>query len=235
MLNLQSVNFAQKAADGGIAADGRPSPRLRQALRYTDAAVGRIAVLLGERGPAADTLLMVFAKHGQAPRIGRATLIARSTILDPLRAAGIGIAHLTSDDIALLWLQHPGDAARATGLLAPLGRVVPGAPGPSSPAVNAARAPDLILVPPAGTVFVGNPAKATKRAEHGGFGPDDRNVPLIVWSSHLGAAAGTIVATPVETRQIAPAVLAALGLDPAELSGVRAEGTHPLPGLNGRR
>jgi hypothetical protein len=35
----------------------------------------------------------------------------------------------------------------------------------------------------------------------------------------------------VETRQIAPAVLAALGLNPQELSGVRIEGTPPLPEL----
>jgi hypothetical protein len=235
VLNLQAVNFAQKAADGGIAADGRPSPRLRQALRYVDAAVGRIAALLGDRGPAEGTLLMVFAKHGQAPRIGRATLIARSTILDPLRDAGIGVAHLTSDDIGLLWLKDSGDTARTASLLAPLGRVIAGADGRSSPAVREARAPDLILLPPAGTVFVGNPAKSTKRAEHGGFAPDDRNVPLIVWSSRLAAAAGANVTTPVETRQIAPAVLAALGLNPAELSGVRAERTRPLPGLSGRR
>jgi hypothetical protein len=232
VLNLQSVNFAQKAASGGIAADGRPSPRLRQALRYADGAVGRIAALLVERGLAGDTLLVVFAKHGQAPRSGRAALVARSTILGPLRTAGIGVAHLTSDDVALLWLKHRSDAARTARLLAPLGRVVAGAPGPSSAAVRRERAPDLILLPPPGVVFVGNPAKSGKRAEHGGFSPDDRDVPLIVWSGRLGRAAGRRVALPVETRQIAPTVLAALGLNPRELSGVRAEGTRPLPGLS---
>jgi hypothetical protein len=231
VLNLQTVNFAQKAPDGGIAADGRPSPRLRRALRYVDGAVARIAALLGDRGPAADTLLVVFAKHGQAPRIGHATLAARATILDPLRAAGIGVAHLTSDDVALLWLTDRSDAARAAALLAPLGRVVTGAPGPVSAAVRDARAPDLILLPPPGTVFVGNPAKATKIAEHGGFSDDDRDVPLIVWSERLRTRAGASVATPVETRQIAPAVLTALGIDPRELAGVRAERTPALPGL----
>ena len=231
VLNLQTVNFAQKAADGGIAADGRPSPRLRRALRYVDGAIGSIAALLGERGPAADTLLVVFAKHGQAPRIGHATLVARATILDPLRDAGIGVAHLTSDDVALLWLKNRDEAARAAALLAPLGRVVAGAPGPVSPAVRDARAPDLILLPPPGTVFVGNPAKATKIAEHGGFSDDDRNVPLIAWSAHLRARAGESIATPVETRQIAPTVLGSLGIDARELAGVRVEGTPPLPGL----
>jgi hypothetical protein len=231
VLNLQSVNFAQKAAAGGTAADGLPSPRLRRALRYADGAVGRIAALLAARGSAADTLLVVFAKHGQAPRRGRATLVARSAILRPLRRAGIGVAHLTSDDIAMLWLGDRSNAARAARVLAPLGRVVPGVPGPSSAVVRRERAPDLVLVPRPGVVFVGNPAKATKRAEHGGFSPDDRDVPLIVWSSRLGAAAGRSVAVPVETRQIAPTVLAALGLHARELSGVRAEGTRPLPGL----
>jgi arylsulfatase A-like enzyme len=223
VLNLQSVNFAQKAAAGGTAADGLPSPRLRRALRYADGAVGRIAALLAARGSAADTLLVVFAKHGQAPRRGRATLVARSAILRPLRRAGIGVAHL--------WLGDRSNAARAARVLAPLGRVVPGVPGPSSAVVRRERAPDLVLVPRPGVVFVGNPAKATKRAEHGGFSPDDRDVPLIVWSSRLGAAADRSVAVPVETRQIAPTVLAALGLHARELSGVRAEGTRPLPGL----
>jgi hypothetical protein len=231
MLNLQSVNFAQKAATGGIAAGGRPSPRLREALRYTDGAVGRIAALLVERGLAPNTLLVVFAKHGQAPRTGRATLVARSTILKPLRAAGIGVAHLTSDDVALFWLAHRSDAARAARLLAPLGRIVRSAPGPTSSRVRRDRAPDLILVPPPGIVFVGNPAKATKRAEHGGFSSDDRDVPLIVWSTRFGSAAGRAVTASVETRQIAPTVLTALGIDPRQLSGVRAEGTAVLPGL----
>lgn len=39
------------------------------------------------------------------------------------------------------------------------------------------------------------------------------------------------VTTPVATAQIAPTMLAALGLDPAALDAVRAEGTAVLPAL----
>ncbi|MGA8757879.1 MAG: hypothetical protein WB611_16370 [Stellaceae bacterium] len=39
------------------------------------------------------------------------------------------------------------------------------------------------------------------------------------------------VASPVETMQVAPTILAALGLDPNNLQSVQAEGTQVLPGL----
>jgi hypothetical protein len=39
------------------------------------------------------------------------------------------------------------------------------------------------------------------------------------------------VTLPVETRQIAPTVLAYLGLDPYNLDAVQLEGTLVLPGL----
>ncbi len=37
--------------------------------------------------------------------------------------------------------------------------------------------------------------------------------------------------SPVETYQIAPTLLAVLGLDPNELDAVQDEGTQVLPGL----
>jgi hypothetical protein len=40
-----------------------------------------------------------------------------------------------------------------------------------------------------------------------------------------------MVRSPVYTSQIAPTVLAALGLDPDALEAVRKEYTAPLPGL----
>ena len=38
--------------------------------------------------------------------------------------------------------------------------------------------------------------------------------------------------TPVETMQVAPTILAALGLDPYSLQAVQKEGTPVLPGLD---
>ena len=40
------------------------------------------------------------------------------------------------------------------------------------------------------------------------------------------------VASPVETAQIAPTILMALGLDPNKLIAVQEEGTQVLPGLD---
>jgi arylsulfatase A-like enzyme len=40
------------------------------------------------------------------------------------------------------------------------------------------------------------------------------------------------VTSPVETAQIAPTILAALGLDPEKLISVQKEGTQVLPGLD---
>ena len=40
-----------------------------------------------------------------------------------------------------------------------------------------------------------------------------------------------VVTTAVETAQVGPTVLAALGLDPDDLQAVQIEGTAVLPGL----
>ena len=42
------------------------------------------------------------------------------------------------------------------------------------------------------------------------------------------------VTTPIETVQVAPTILKALGLDPDRLEAVRKEGTQVLPGINFR-
>jgi len=39
----------------------------------------------------------------------------------------------------------------------------------------------------------------------------------------------SVVTTPVATAQVAPTILAALGLDPNALDAVRLEGTEALP------
>jgi len=57
---------------------------------------------------------------------------------------------------------------------------------------------------------------------------DDRNVLLVVSNPGLKPATFN---SQVETRQIAPTVLNALGLDPNQLQAVQQEGTTELPGL----
>jgi arylsulfatase A-like enzyme len=87
------------------------------------------------------------------------------------------------------------------------------------------RTPDIIVQPNVGVVYTGNSAK---QAEHGGFAQDDTNVMLLV--SKPGWSARTITSF-VETTQVAPTILQALGLDTNSLDAVQKEGTPVLPGL----
>ena len=48
--------------------------------------------------------------------------------------------------------------------------------------------------------------------------------------SHPSLSAKTVT-TPVETMQVAPTILKALGLDPNALQSVILEGTEVLPGV----
>ena len=102
-----------------------------------------------------------------------------------------------------------------------------GAPTPGLPASGGdPRTPDIIVQPNVGVVYTGSTAK---QAEHGGFAHDDTNVMMVVSNPSLRAKTVTAF---VETTQVAPTILAVLGLDPNSLSAVRREGTPVLPGLD---
>jgi arylsulfatase A-like enzyme len=68
-----------------------------------------------------------------------------------------------------------------------------------------------------------------KISEHGGFGEDDTHVALLV---SLAGAPAREIKSPVETMQVAPTILQALGLDPQDLQSVQIEKTAVLPGFN---
>jgi hypothetical protein len=91
---------------------------------------------------------------------------------------------------------------------------------------SGSRTPNLIVAPNVGVVYTGGTKKI---AEHGGFAQDDRNVMLLV--SMPAISTPFTVATPVVTAQVAPTILALLGLDPSKLIAVQQEGTPVLPGL----
>jgi arylsulfatase A-like enzyme len=67
-----------------------------------------------------------------------------------------------------------------------------------------------------------------KQAEHGGFAHDDTNVMMLVSNPQISEKT---VTSAVETTQVAPTILSALGLDPNKLEGVQKEGTPVLPGI----
>jgi hypothetical protein len=98
---------------------------------------------------------------------------------------------------------------------------LPGLPPSGDP-----RTPDIIVTPNIGVTYSGS---SKKLAEHGGFSHDDTNVIMLL--SNPNSSRKTVT-SPVETAQIAPSILAALGLDPDKLIAVREENTQILPGLD---
>jgi hypothetical protein len=155
----------------------------------------------------------------------------------PFTAGGIGP---TEDDISQLWLNPGTDTAMAVGILesnaaaAGIGQIFYGPSletmfnAPGLPPAGDPRTPDIIVQPNVGVVYSGS---SKKQAEHGGFSHDDTNVILLVSNPHLQART---VTSFVETTQVAPTILQALGLDPGSLDAVQKEGTPVLPGLNFR-
>jgi arylsulfatase A-like enzyme len=85
--------------------------------------------------------------------------------------------------------------------------------------------PDIVVVMNPGVNFEPSLASTTY-AEHGGFGENETHVPLLI--SNPGWTGSSLTCT-VATRQIAPTVLALLGLDPQALQAVLIEGTSVLP------
>ena len=90
------------------------------------------------------------------------------------------------------------------------------------------RTPDILVTPNIGVTYSGS---SKKQAEHGGFAHDDTNVIMLLSNPRLP---GATVTSPVETMQVAPTILQALGLDSNALDGVRLEGTQALPGVFSR-
>ncbi len=87
------------------------------------------------------------------------------------------------------------------------------------------RTPDIIITPIPGTIYSGSNAKYM---EHGGFGPDDTQVVMIIANPAIPAAT---ITTPVHTTSVAPTILKSLGLDNNALQAVEKEGTPVLIGL----
>ena len=139
-----------------------------------------------------------------------------------------------TDDIGLVFLNHTSDTAAAVANLhahqaaLKINETISGAAliaqGFGDPSKDPA-VPDIIVRPDLGTCYTTSNAKT---AEHGGLSDDDRKVACIASSPRLKATKFT---QQVSTKQVAPTILQALGLDPKALEGVVAEGTKVLPGF----
>jgi hypothetical protein len=232
---------------------GTPSPALLSEIQFADDSIGKMVAALKNRGLDQSTLIVISAKHGQNPidsarYLGIATkpgdpiTTSPATILQdllpfsesPANPDGIGP---TEDDISLIWLTNSADTTKAVQMLesqspatnniAGIGEIfsAPGIAQMFNPPSDDPRTPDIIVTPNIGVTYSGS---GKKQAEHGGFAHDDTNVIMLLSNPSFSART---VTSPVETYQIAPTILAVLGLDPNALDAVQDEGTQVLPGL----
>jgi hypothetical protein len=86
--------------------------------------------------------------------------------------------------------------------------------------------PDLIVAAKIGYLWASSP----RFEDHGGYAPQDLNVPLVVYDPSL---APNNISTYVSNRQVATTMLQALGLPLSQLDGYRLEDTPVLPGILG--
>ncbi len=251
-MNFQTVSVGQKLVEkslgltgGYVDALGTPSESMFAEIQYVDTAIGQFVSELKKQGLSDSTLIIVSAKHGQSPidpsRVLRipgdvATDEPPSQILSPAGVGpGLPVAQADEDDISMLWLTDQGQTESAVATLSLAtnenlfgqGEIFA---GPSltlqfNDPLTDSRPPDIIVTPNVGVIYTGGTSKV---AEHGGFAYDDRNVLLIVSNAKYKAATFD---DQVETRQIAPTIVKALGLDPNLLSAVVSEHTETLPAL----
>ncbi len=234
----KSVGYADP--QGGLGAGN-----LRAALQGVDDGLGRIVAELKAQGLYDSTLIVVSAKHGQSPiDVKQRRLVDRRVVRDTVNGVEPGLLlHASLDSIGLLYLRDPGKTAavaaalRARAAEAGILKVYHGEqlrlllPAPA----DDPRMPDLLIQPVLGAFYVegaDSPASQALLAEHGGMLDEDTHVPLLL---SFPGATGAVNRAPVFTHQVAPTILAALGLDPAALQAVRLEGTPVLPGLDAAR
>lgn len=230
--NFQAMSVAQKTVGYSNDSTSSFSDGIIKAMTFVDASIGAVVDKLKAKGLYNETLIVVASKHGQAP-IERALFGE----VDPeliTNLTGVPVAFQTSDDISLIFLNNSADTNTAAANLnahraeGKIRSVIFGAnltaSGFGDPLTDPA-VPDIIVQPELGIVYSTSNKKVS---EHGGISTDDRVVACFISSPRLQKK---IFAEQVFTTQIAPTVLHALGLDPAKLQGVVAEGTKVLPGF----
>jgi len=254
-MNFQAVSVGQKLVEktttttvgGYLDAAGTPTAAMLGQFQFVDAAIGQFVSELKAEGLYETTMIVITAKHGQAPidvnrwtaqlKVGTspATLLSAAGYLPASESATGGGIGPTEDDVSLLWLTNSSDTLAAVNLLEANGSATGVALGtifygPSlakdynDPTLDP-RTPDIIVTPNPGVTYTHS---SKKQEEHGGFSHDDTNVILLVSNSSFRSKT---VRAEVGTAQVAPTILQALGLDPEELRAVRVEGTSVLPAL----
>jgi hypothetical protein len=246
---------------GGYKPGGKvPGPLLIRALNFINTEIGKMVHTIRQRGIASSTAIIITAKHGQSPTNPNALKrVPDSAIISAINAAWAAthpsnpslVIFSADDDGMLLWLSDQSQTAAnfvkqyllshsaagndingnpITVSASGLKKVYAGSQSAAFFGVpnSDPRHPDVLGIAQHGIVYTGGMSKI---AEHGGDDPQDRNVPILV--ALPGSQNGSTITSPVETTQIAPTVLALLGLDPNQLQAVQIEHTQVLPGISG--
>ena len=262
-MNFQAVSVGQKLdmstgepplpggeKGGYLDAGGTPSGPLQRALRHTDDSLGRMVAALADEGLLDSTLIIVSAKHGNSPIDPNSLArVDPALISNTINAAVPGAVALVSADTGpLVWLKDQSKTGAAVAALDANRAALRIAGGPgegilSGAAIAAmfadpttdARAPDIVLLPIPGTVYVA-PTNVningvlkpfySKIADHGSFYDDDVHVALLVANPRLEQLT---IDESVETRQIACTILRALGQDCNALASQAIEPSMCLP------
>ena len=241
-MNFQSVSVGQKLVEGStiggyLDAFGTPSSSLLSEIAFVDSSIGKMVAELKKQGLTSSTLIIITAKHGQSP-ININTLLRipgdNSALNSPAGVLGDMVAQSIEDDVSLIWLNDQTQTAAAVKMLQTNIGNTGGGEVYSGNALKLmfndpltdSRTPDIIVTPNVGVVYTGHKGKV---AEHGGFSNDDSNAILLVSNPVING--GSTYEFPVKTAQVAPTIIAALGLNPQALDGVQKEGTEVLPGL----
>jgi hypothetical protein len=234
-MNFQAISVAQKI-EGYQTAAGQPSSGLEGALEHTDAALQKMVDALKQQNLADSTAIIVTAKHGQSPIDPTKRLVVDSKFI-PKLIDGVApdlLGTMDADDVGLIWLTDSSKTAAVVKVLN-ANRKAAGIKNLYSGAALAkmyadpkqdSRAPDIVIEPQYGVIYTKPTAK--KKAEHGGFTADDRNVALLV--SMPGVKAKTVT-SKVGTQQVAPSILKLLGDSTTALDSVKLEHVSILPGL----
>jgi len=244
---------------GYLDAAGTPSANLKTNIVFVDKAIGQMVSELKKRGLFDSTLIVVTAKHGQSPidpnkfqeittagplTTSPAQLLADNGFLPPPPIGGQsenpnidGSIGPTEDDISLLWLGTGASTGKAVQLLEANSTAIQASQilsgqslaaiydKPGIPPFGDSRTPDIIVQPVPGVIYTHS---KKKQEEHGGFAHDDTNVMILLSNPSLEPRTEDKF---VETRQVAPTILKALGLNPHRLLAVQKEDTEVLPGI----
>jgi predicted AlkP superfamily pyrophosphatase or phosphodiesterase len=238
-MNFQAVSVGQKLPGefGYSDAIGTPTANLLEAMDHTDHSIGQIVGQLEAKGLSKSTLIIVTAKHGDTP-IDPAKREAADLNIIPAAVNsvkdGLLATALQDGSVALIWLKDQGRtndvvaALREQQQKAHIQQIFAGEALKlrfNDPATDP-RVPDIIIQPTLGTIYVS--PKSNFIAEHGGMTDPDVHIALLL---SLPGLDGRSIKFPVQTTQVAPTILKALGLDPHALKSVQIEKTPFLPGL----